>query len=218
MNWLCMQAHRASEEATRRSASSNGKGLPRLSDQLSRPNSRRGQGRDQYGPPQTSADGWSMPAPQRPAKAGDLTGFGKVREASSSISLGGPSGHFAKGGPKAKEVAARPVTPSNRYAVLEASQAQAAPSQRPRVVYAPRTKPLEGSDEAKAAEAAEPTAESGAGEEEETPEAEEEHDAEEEEDDDGAIDPNAISMSRAEGVRRAGNSVKEVGLASSLVL
>jgi hypothetical protein len=47
--------------------------------------------------------------------------------------------------------------------------------------------------------------------EEEKPE-EEVVEEEEEEEDDGAIDPNAISMSRAEGERRADNSVKEVSL------
>lgn len=165
---------------------------------MSRPGSRRGQGRDNFGVPATSADGWSVPTPQRPAKAGDLSSFGKIREQASNISLAGPSGHFAKA--KAKE-AARPTTPSNPFALLSSGGdtpvADAPVSQRPRLVMAPRTKPLEGevADESK---------------EEEAPVEEEE-----EEEDDGAIDPNAVSMSRAEGERRAGNSVKEV---SKLIL
>ena len=60
---------------------------------------------------------------------------------------------------------------------------------------APRTVPAAGEEKE---EGAEPV------------EAEAEEEEEEEEEDDGAIDPNAISMTRAEGERRAGNSVKEV--------
>lgn len=169
--------------------------MPRLADQLSRPGSRRGQGRDNFGAPTTGADGWSVPTPQRPAKAGDLSSFGKIREQPSSISLAGPSGHFAKGA-KAKE-AARPTTPSNPFALLSGGDGPAADAgpQRVRLVMAPKTVPAEG-DATGDAKAEDETVEADAD--------------EEEEDDDGAIDPNAISMSRAEGERRAGNSVKEV--------
>ena len=189
------QAQRATEDSARRTASSSGKGMPRLQDQLSRPGSRRGQGRDYGGPPQTGPDGWSVPTPQRPAKAGDLSAFGKARE-QTTISLAGPSGHFAKGA-KAKE-AARPTTPSNPFALLSGaadSPADAGP-QRTRLVMAPRTVPAPGEEKEEGAEPAEADAE----------------EEEEEEEDDGAIDPNAISMTRAEGERRAGNSVKEVRL------
>ena len=98
------------------------------------------------------------------------------------------SGTFANRAAKAKE-AARPAAPSNPFAILSAGGDAA--SERPKLVLAPRTKPVDGSAE------------------EEKPEEEE---AAEEEEDDGAIDPNAISMSRAEGERKAGNSVKEVHL------
>ncbi|ORY90100.1 armadillo-type protein [Leucosporidium creatinivorum] len=174
-------------DAQRRVASSGGKGLPRLHDQLSRPNSRRGQGRDQFGVAAAGADGWSAPVPQRPQKAGDLSAFGRVRD-STPISLG-PSGAFAAKA-KAKE-AARPTTPSNPFALLSGAGDAPEPStsQRPKLVLKPRTKPLDG--------------------EEEEGEKGEEKDAEEEDEDDGAIDPNATSMSRSEGERRAGNSVKE---------
>lgn len=161
--------------------------MPRLQDQLSRPGSRRGQGRDQFGVAAAGADGWSAPVPQRPAKAGDLSSFGKIREPTGASLSMGPSGAFANRAAKAKE-AARPAAPSNPFAILSAG-GDAAP-ERPKLVLAPRTKPVDGSAE-----------------EEEKPEEEE---AAEEEEDDGAIDPNAISMSRAEGERKAGNSVKEV--------
>ena len=178
------EAQKAQEESARRTASSTGKGLPRLHDQLSRPNSRRGQGRDSFGVAAPGADGWSN-VPQRPAKAGDLTGFGKIRDSSSAgISLA-PGGAFAKRN-QAKQ-AERPATPSNPFALLEAAEAaSASASQRPKLNLAPRTKPVEGEEDAKP-----------------------EEDAAEESEDDGAIDPNAVSMSRAEGERRAGNSVKE---------
>jgi translation initiation factor 4G len=171
--------------------------MPRLDDQMhSRPGSRRGQPRDNFGAPAVDANGWSVPTPQRPAKAGDLTGFGKAIR-SSGPTLGGPSGHFAKGA-KAKE-AVRPSTPSNAFAALEALDSPAASTtpQRQRIILAPRTIPKEGMEIETTDETVEaPVEEEAAGEEEE------------EEDDDGAIDPNAVSMSRAEGERRAGNSVK----------
>ncbi|KAI5476427.1 translation initiation factor eIF-4F [Pseudohyphozyma bogoriensis] len=182
-------AQKASEEATRRVASSGGKGLPPLHNQMgSRSNSRRGQARDQFGVPATGADGWSAPVPQRPQKAGDLSGFGKVRDTSAQISLG-PSGAFASRA-AAKKEAARPAAPSNPFALLGGDGGEApAPSTRPKLVLAPRTKPIDGEEAEEAEEKAE---EEGA-----------------EEEDDGAIDPNAVSMSRAEGERRSGNSVKE---------
>ncbi|KAK4698328.1 translation initiation factor 4G, partial [Phenoliferia sp. Uapishka_3] len=181
-------AQKAAEDSARRTASSGGKGMPRLQDQLSRPNSRRGQGRDQFGVPAVGPDGWSAPVPQRPAKAGDLSGFGKIREPSTAISLG-PSGAFAnRAAAKAKE-AARPA-PGNMFSLLEQA-AEASTSSRPKLVLAPRTKPIDGE---------------GAEDGEEKPE---EEAAEVEDEDDGAIDPNAVSMSRAEGERKAGNSVKE---------
>lgn len=188
------QAQKAVEDSARRTASSGGKGMPRLQDQLSRPNSRRGQGRDQFGVPAVGPDGWSAPVPQRPAKAGDLSGFGKIRETSTAISLG-PSGAFANRAAKAKE-ASRPA-PGNMFSLLEAQDAAASTSSRPKLVLAPRTKPKDGEEGDDKAEddVAEP---------------------EPEDDDDGAIDPNAVSMSRAEGERKAGNSVKEVRLVPSL--
>ncbi|KAL8292097.1 hypothetical protein RQP46_001563 [Phenoliferia psychrophenolica] len=182
-------AQKAAEDSARRTASSGGKGMPRLQDQLSRPNSRRGQGRDQFGVPAVGPDGWSAPVPQRPAKAGDLSGFGKIREPATAISLG-PSGAFANRAAKAKE-ASRPA-PGNMFSLLEAQGAEASTSSRPKLVLAPRTVPKDGEAEEGDEKA-----------EEETPE------AEAEDEDDGAIDPNAVSMSRAEGERKAGNSVKE---------
>lgn len=195
------QAQRASQEASRRAASSTGKGMPRLEDQMnSRPGSRRGQPRDNFGAPAVDANGWSVPTPQRPAKAGDLSGFGKSVAKSSGPTLGGPSGHFAKGA-KAKE-AARPSTPSNAFAALAALDSPAASSTpgRVKLVLAPRTVPKEGMEVDTTDGAAEALVDDEAAAEEEEDEAEEE--------DDGAIDPNAVSMSRAEGERRAGNSVK----------
>lgn len=190
------QAAKASEESARRTVSSGGKGMPRLQDQnhqMSRPNSRRGQGRDQFGVPAVGPDGWSVPTPQRPAKAGDLSGFGKIREASSQINPSlGPSGAFANRAAKAKEAARPAQTPSNMFHLLESGTEASSSSGRPKLVLAPRTKPVEGEEGVEGEE-----------------KAEEEH-VEEEDEDDGAIDPNAVSMSRAEGERRAGNSVKEV--------
>ncbi|BGP12242.1 hypothetical protein JCM10213v2_000155 [Rhodosporidiobolus nylandii] len=178
-------AQKAAEESARRVASSGGK-LPRLGDQLSRPNSRRGQSRGDFGVPQTGADGWTT-QPQRPAKAGDLSGFGRVRESAGGLSLG-PTGAFANRGRKAPKVEeARPATPSNPFALLgdgSGDEPAAAPAaQRPRLNLQPRTKPIEGEGEEK------------------------EEDKEDE--DDGAIDPNASSMSREEAARRATNSVNE---------
>ena len=184
-----MQAAKAADDSARRAASS-GKGMPRMQDQLSRPNSRRGQGRDQFGVPAVGPDGWSAPVPQRPAKAGDLSGFGKIREPSTAISLG-PSGAFANRAAKAKE-ASRPAS-GNMFSLLEAQAAESSSSSRPKLVMAPRTKPKEGEAE---------DGEEKAEEEPVEPEAEDE--------DDGNIDPNAVSMSRAEGERKAVNSVNEV--------
>ncbi|GAA6041001.1 hypothetical protein JCM8097_000533 [Rhodosporidiobolus ruineniae] len=185
------EAQKQAEESARRVASSGGK-LPRLGDQLSRPNSRRGQSRGDFGVPQTGADGWTT-QPQRPAKAGDLSGFGRIRDSSSAnISLGPTGGAFANRGRKAPKEEARPATPSNPFALLESgadgndAPAPAAPSQRPRLNLQPRTKPIEGDEEEK-----------------------EEEKKEDEEEDDGAIDPNASSMSRDEAKRRAKNSVDE---------
>ncbi|GAA5983668.1 hypothetical protein JCM5350_000662 [Sporobolomyces pararoseus] len=187
-------AQKQAEESARRTASSGGK-LPRLGDQLSRPNSRRGQGRD-FGVAQAGADGWTT-QPQRPAKAGDLSGFGRFRENrdSSSISLG-PTGAFANK-QKAKTEATRPSTPINPFALLsgggdEPEAAAPTSSQRPKLQLKPRTKPLDG--------------EEGEGEDDEKDETAGEG---EEEEDDGAIDPNASSMSRSEAERRATNSVQE---------
>ncbi|SCV68090.1 BQ2448_211 [Microbotryum intermedium] len=193
-------AQRAAEESSRRVASSGGKGLPRLNDQLSRPNSRRGQGRDGFGAP--AADGWSQPVPQRPTKAGDLSAFGKTRENAAPITFG-PTGAFAAKANKAKE-AARPATPSNPFALLSGggsdSAAEASTSQRPKLNLAPRTKPLDGESSAQADGIQN---EDGAAD-------EDEHAGQKDDDaDDGAIDPNAISMSRSEAERRSGNSVKE---------
>lgn len=188
-------AQKQAEESARRTASSGGK-LPRLGDQLSRPNSRRGQGRD-FGVSQPGADGWTT-QPQRPAKAGDLSAFGRIRENrdSSSISLG-PTGAFANK-QKAKTEAARPSTPINPFALLSGGadepEAAAPAAGRPKLNLKPRTKPLDGEE----------------GEEEENAENAEEGEGENEEDeDDGAIDPNASSMSRQEAERKATNSVQE---------
>ncbi|KDE02369.1 hypothetical protein MVLG_07071 [Microbotryum lychnidis-dioicae p1A1 Lamole] len=192
-------AQRAAEES-RRVASSGGKGLPRLNDQLSRSNSRRGQGRDGIGAP--AADGWSQPVPQRPAKAGDLSAFGKTRENVAPFTFG-PTGAFAAKANKAKE-AARPATPSNPFALLSGggsdSAAEASASQRPKLNLAPRTKPLEGELSAQA---------DGTQSEDLAVDGDEHAEEKDEDEDDGAIDPNAISMSRAEAERRSGNSVKE---------
>ncbi|GAA6062870.1 hypothetical protein JCM10212_000792 [Sporobolomyces blumeae] len=179
-------AQKQAEESARRTASSGGK-LPRLGDQLSRPNSRRGQGRD-FGVAQPGADGWTT-QPQRPAKAGDLSGFGRIRD-SSNISLG-PTGAFANKA-KAKAEAARPATPVNPFALLsggsdEPDAAASTASQRPKLQLKPRTVPLEGEGEGE----------------------DKEETAADEDEDDGAIDPNASSMSRSEAERRAANSVQE---------
>ncbi|GAA5899101.1 uncharacterized protein JCM6883_005110 [Sporobolomyces salmoneus] len=184
-------AQKQAEESARRTASSGGK-LPRLGDQLSRPNSRRGQGRD-FGVAQAGADGWTT-QPQRPAKAGDLSGFGRFRENrdSSTLSLG-PTGAFANK-QKAKKEETRPSTPINPFALLSGGgdepEAAAPASQRPKLQLKPRTKPLDGE------EGDEEEKDQNAGE-------------AEEDEDDGAIDPNASSMSRQEAERRATNSVVE---------
>ncbi|BGP58879.1 hypothetical protein NBRC10512v2_000166 [Rhodotorula toruloides] len=180
-------AQKAAEESARRVASSGGK-LPRLGDQLSRPNSRRGQARD-FGVAQPGADGWTT-QPQRPAKAGDLSAFGRIRETGPASVGFGPTGAFANKGKK-KQEESRPSTPSNPFALLsgggDMAEEPAPASQRPKLNLQPRTKPLEGDGE-------------GEGEDEKK---------EDEEEDDGAIDPNASSMSRAEAERRAKNSVDE---------
>ncbi|GAA6010225.1 hypothetical protein JCM10207_005675 [Rhodosporidiobolus poonsookiae] len=183
-------AQKQAEESARRVASSGGK-LPRLGDQLSRPNSRRGQGRGDF-VAQVGADGWTT-QPQRPAKAGDLSAFGRIRDTSAGISLG-PTGAFANRNRKPqKEEAPRPATPSNPFALLsgdgsgDAEPAAPAP-ERPRLKLQPRTKPIGGEEEE---------------------EKDEEKKDDEEDEDDGAIDPNASSMSRSEAERRAKNSVDE---------
>ena len=150
--------------------------------------------------PQTGADGWTT-QPQRPATAGNLSGFGRFRSSASDnaggISLG-PTGAFAAKSKQKKEE--RPATPSNPFAALmggdvEESPAAPAAENRPRLQLKPRTKPIEGDEE----EAKEGDEKEG-----------------EDEDDDGAIDPNASSLSRSEAERRAKNSVDEVSALPSV--
>lgn len=155
--------------------------MPTLHDQMSRHGSRRGQGRDGFGVPAVNADGWSQPVQTRPEKAGNLSGFGKLRNETSSISLG-PSGHFAKGSKQAKEEKQKPGA-SNPFAALESHDDAPEQPERQKLQLAPRTKPVEGEQEDK---------------------------PEQEEEDDGAIPHDASSMSTKEAERRADNSVKEV--------
>ncbi|GAA96446.1 hypothetical protein E5Q_03114 [Mixia osmundae IAM 14324] len=138
-------AARQAEEARRAAQSSSGKGLPRMQDQLGRGGSRGGRSRDASG-----QEGWQTPSAARPAPAGSLHGFGKVRQ--STGSLGAPSSVFAnksKGAPKED----KPDQRANAFAVLSQSEPSAAPvtgsratssgPERKKLALAPRTKALE---------------------------------------------------------------------------
>lgn len=186
-------AARQAQDESRRTASSAGR--PRAPDPApSRGGSRRGQARD-AGP-----DGWSTITPTppvRPSKAGDISGFGKLRQPTAAATTFGPTGAFAKRGGAA--AAARDASPaggatpsaaSNPFAAL-AGEGSAAPDAatsptdaaasggRPRLVLAPRTVPLgDGTEPASAVD-----------------EPEDEADEADEEEVEPAMDPEAVARS-----------------------
>ncbi|KAG0146045.1 hypothetical protein CROQUDRAFT_133344 [Cronartium quercuum f. sp. fusiforme G11] len=163
-------AQAAAEQSRQAQAKQN---MSKNSNDLARGGSRGGRNRgggsgDQFGNAGPSADGWSSVGgsapPPRPAKAGDLTHFGKLRDTSSSGRPSfGPSAVFANKGKMkdGKALVAEPLgaaVASNPFAALNADVGESGavggtlakkPSVpemsgggRPRLNLAPRTLPL----------------------------------------------------------------------------
>ena len=87
------------------------------------PRGRRDTGRNDYGPPQVGADGWTTPVTRPPqTKAGDLSKFGKI-ERSAGLQFG-PGSVFSKRGDKRESASVTRVSSSsNMFAMLNSSEA-----------------------------------------------------------------------------------------------
>ncbi|KAH8828422.1 hypothetical protein DL96DRAFT_1603190 [Flagelloscypha sp. PMI_526] len=144
----------------------------RLQTSMSRGGSRRGGDRGDV--PQVGPDGWSVagsPAPRPPAKAGDLSNFGKIAKSGGAPMSFGPSSVFNKKDAK-RESVSRTSSSSNMFSMLQNSEAASedagpsskggrpgsrkpsvdlgsaepdGPPQRRKLALLPRTKPLEAS-------------------------------------------------------------------------
>ncbi|CAG8735290.1 8596_t:CDS:2, partial [Acaulospora morrowiae] len=84
-------------EFMRRTASSGGRGLPKMADQMSRTGSgRRDKGSGPHGSGGQQTDGWSTVAPSASRKTGDLSKFGALRnKVSGSVNLTPGGGAFS---------------------------------------------------------------------------------------------------------------------------
>ena len=139
-----VQAKQQEAEASRKAASSNSR-LPKLHEQLGRPGSRRGQGREAVG-----ADGWTTPAP-RPNAAGDLTSFGTVRSSQRGAQrLGTGQNVFNRGKqqPAKDEIPADAARTQNAFAALatDATEAAPEPTARQPLKLLARSKPVPGEE------------------------------------------------------------------------
>ncbi|KAF6760217.1 hypothetical protein DFP72DRAFT_883540 [Ephemerocybe angulata] len=113
---------------------------------MSRTSSNRGRGRNDF--EQQGPDGWAVAggAPRPPPKAGDLSNFGKIQKTQPMTF--GPSSVFSKKDAKAREPISRSSSNSNMFSMLSqqadaAAESKAEPTQRRRLVLAPRTVPKE---------------------------------------------------------------------------
>jgi translation initiation factor 4G len=122
-----------------------------MHQQLSRPNSRRGQGRE-VGPDGWSTAGTQAPPPPRPTKAGDLQGFGTFRASQPGRErILGPSSTFSRKASSSnieKDAGEAPRS-QNAFAALAAAEgesiaeeAQAEPSAEEDAEEAPAEKPV----------------------------------------------------------------------------
>jgi translation initiation factor 4G len=110
---------------------------------MSRGGSRRGDHRrDEF-----SADGWNVAggstAPKPPAKAGDLTNFGKINKAP-SLQTFGPSSVYAKKGDGKRDTPpplSRTASSANKFSALGGSDAQVEPPATTSSSRAPSRKP-----------------------------------------------------------------------------
>ncbi|KAF8918221.1 hypothetical protein CPB85DRAFT_1283095 [Mucidula mucida] len=117
---------------------------------MSRGGSRRGGDRgDQQ---QVGPDGWTTAgsAPRAPPKAGDLSKFGQISKGSTAPMTFGPQSTFSSGKKDKRESIQRTNSSSqNMFSMLQNSEASAEPSapkeptQRKKLVLAPRSKPVE---------------------------------------------------------------------------
>jgi len=84
---------------------------------------RRDTGRNDYGPPQVGADGWTTPVTRPPqTKAGDLSKFGKI-DRTAGLQFG-PASVFSKRGDKRESASVTRVSSSsNMFAMLNSSEA-----------------------------------------------------------------------------------------------
>ncbi|PBK86891.1 ARM repeat-containing protein [Armillaria gallica] len=121
---------------------------------MSRGGSRRGGERGEY--LQAGADGWAVPggnsAPRPPSKAGDLSKFGQISNKGASLTFGPQSSIYAGKKDKRESVQRSNSSSQNVFSMLNNdSTAEATPRemlQRKRLVFAPRSKPVEGQENA----------------------------------------------------------------------
>ncbi len=137
---------------------------PRGYDNMSRGGSRRGDQRVPH-PGQHGQEGW-QPAGRPPAKAADMSNFGKIQRSSGPTSFAGPASVFAnkktgKVGGDATPPLSRAASSVNMFSALAegSGNAEAGPSesstavgtpdsgpQRKKLVLKPRTEPKEGEE------------------------------------------------------------------------
>ncbi|KAK0226366.1 hypothetical protein IW262DRAFT_1361563 [Armillaria fumosa] len=121
---------------------------------MSRGGSRRGGDRGDF--PQVGADGWAVAggnsAPRPPSKAGDLSKFGQISNKGAPLTFGPQSSIYAGKKDKRESVQRSNSSSQNMFSMLNNdSTAEATPKemlQRKRLVLQPRSKPVEGQENA----------------------------------------------------------------------
>ncbi|KAK0454526.1 hypothetical protein EV421DRAFT_422018 [Armillaria borealis] len=167
---------------------------------MSRGGSRRGGERGEF--PQVGADGWAVAggnsAPRPPSKAGDLSKFGQISNKGAPLTFGPQSSIYAgKKDNKRESVQRTNSSSQNMFSMLNNdSTAEATPKemlQRKRLVLAPRSKPVEGQENAPA------TAESEASSDEEV-----------------TAEPEPIEMSEKDAKKKIEEDIKEFSAVRNL--
>ncbi|KAF8648538.1 hypothetical protein AX16_006242 [Volvariella volvacea WC 439] len=135
------------EQAAKEKANLENQNLQRLS--MSRGGSRRGVERAEV-PQVPGSEGWSVAgsgAPRAPAKAGDLSNFGKISK--STPMTFGPTSVFSAKKDNKRDTISRTNSSSNMFSMLSQAEmpsepkAEAVPVQRRKIILQPRTKPVE---------------------------------------------------------------------------
>ncbi|KAK0212418.1 hypothetical protein DFS33DRAFT_25830 [Desarmillaria ectypa] len=121
---------------------------------MSRGGSRRGGERGEF--PQVGADGWAVAggnsAPRPPSKAGDLSRFGQISSKGAPLTFGPQSSIYA-GKKEKRESVQRTNSSQNMFSMLNTDSATEAATpkemlQRKRLILAPRSKPVDGQENA----------------------------------------------------------------------